>query len=123
VVEWHTQLTQNQPPHRHEGSTPFTPTKIIGSGPENVIHITYYNTDITDTDLDTVDLGCYTGTTQQRSNMDPDVLLDNLRHAAKTFMSAGRGDINLDAESIAEDIVVMFDNLDHWLSNGGFIPA
>jgi hypothetical protein len=57
--------------------------------------------------------------------MDPDVLLDNLRTAVKSFMSVVNDDsyTSDDVVNVAEDIVYMFDNLDQWLASGGFIPA
>lgn len=47
--------------------------------------------------------------------MDPDALLTNLRFAINNILRGGTAEV--------EDIALMFDNLDHWLSNGGFIPA
>jgi hypothetical protein len=47
--------------------------------------------------------------------MDPDALLTNLRFAINNVLRGGEAEV--------EDIALMFDNLDHWLSNGGFIPA
>ena len=48
--------------------------------------------------------------------MDPDALLINLRAAVAAF-------IHNDDFEVVDDIVYMFDNLDHWLTNGGFIPT
>lgn len=56
--------------------------------------------------------------------MDPDEALRQLRASIAAYRQVVfRGDTNrYDIQALADVVVSNFENLDGWLSNGGFIP-
>lgn len=53
--------------------------------------------------------------------MDPDAALERLRELAKATDPDGDGDYE-DPVYLLEEMAVVFDGLDQWLSSGGFLP-